>query len=55
MSKRKTQEQGCCGTCHHNRYDVDTKTWVCKNRESDNFALETTYRDSCIDYEERWQ
>lgn len=43
----------CCGTCrYHVRGEIPGE-WVCNNAESENYALETDYSDSCLDYEGR--
>ena len=45
----------CCGTCrYHVRGEIPGEgEWVCNNAESENYALETDYSDSCLDYEGR--
>ena len=51
MARRNKNEEGCCGTCRHYRFDTEELAWMCMNQESDNFVVETEYSDTCIDYE----
>lgn len=41
-----------CGNCAFNRYNEDVKGFVCNNQDSENYACETLFDDSCEDYEE---
>ena len=45
----------CCGTCkYHVSGEVPGESdWVCNNGESEYYALETEYSDTCGDWEER--
>lgn len=42
----------CCGTCtYHICMPLDE--WVCDNEDSEAYALDTAYGDSCDCYESR--
>ena len=45
----------CCGTCeYHLPGEVPGKgDWVCNNGESEYYALETEYSDTCDDWYEK--
>lgn len=40
-----------CGNCEHHLNKEGE--WICANRDSDLYGLETGYEDSCLDFEER--
>ena len=40
-----------CGNCKWRRYWQGE--WICSNPDSDYNGLETEYKDSCYDYEEK--
>lgn len=42
-------EKEICGNCQWHRCQGDD--WYCTNAESDNYGLETDYKDGCGDYE----
>ena len=52
----------CCGKCRHNKmkyeYQASNKKriykgWVCDNKNSECYGLETEYKEHCVDFEER--
>ena len=43
----------CCGTCRHHQRDPWDDEWVCNNEDSECYGVNTEYRDSCDDYEEK--
>ena len=50
----------CCGKCKHHKMNFEQKNgkrmfkdWICKNENSDYYGLETEYKDTCIDFEEK--
>lgn len=43
----------CCGTCKWHEHDNWDDEWVCSNTSSDCYGVNTEYRDSCTNYEER--
>lgn len=45
----------CCGKCKHCKLENRGiyKEWVCTNKESDNYGMETEYREKCEEFEER--
>ena len=45
------KEKKCCGTCQHHRKCCGE--WQCFNEQSENYAIETEYNDTCEDWEER--
>lgn len=51
MSIIKKEE--CCGTCKWHKREVINGEWVCMNKDSDNCAFETEYKDSCDQWESR--
>lgn len=42
----------CCGTCKFNDY-IPFSDFICDNPDSDNYGLETEYKDSCEGWEEK--
>ena len=44
-------EDCICGRCAFHR--KTNEEWVCSNEDSDNYALEIEYGDTCDDFEER--
>lgn len=42
----------CCGTCTYH-IPMLAEEWVCDNENSENYGLETGYRDCCDDYESK--
>lgn len=40
-----------CGNCEHHDQDRGTGEWICMNRNSDLWGLETGFEDTCLDYE----
>lgn len=40
-----------CGECEYRRY-IDGE-WVCDNEESENYGLEVSYSDDCVDFEKK--
>jgi len=38
-----------CGECKYHKYSPSDGEWICTNEDSDNYALETEYCDSCVD------
>lgn len=52
MAKREYNENNrICGTCQHHRKCCGE--WQCFNEQSENYAVETEYDDTCEDWEER--
>lgn len=43
----------CCGTCECSEWDKELKSYICDNKDSENYGIETQYGESCIDYMER--
>jgi len=44
----------CCGNCKYHKYGFDDDdSWYCDNDNSDYYACETEYSDSCEDFEEK--
>ena len=45
--------QQYCGTCKYCIYDEYEKEWVCTNPDSDNYSMDTSYKDLCEEWEGR--
>lgn len=45
----------CCGKCEYHKLEQigNSAEWVCANKESDNYGMETEYRESCEEFKER--
>ena len=46
-------EETICGNCRHNKYDRQTKDFVCNNQDGEYYGLSTSYDDMCDEYEEK--
>ena len=44
-------DKDVCGTCRYHK--KQNSEWVCSCRMSDYYSLETEYKDSCEEHEER--
>lgn len=48
------EKETCCGTCrHHASLAITDGEWVCMNKDSDYYSIETEWQDYCPDYERR--
>ena len=45
-------QESKCGTCRHSTYLGDGE-YLCKNIESENYGVWTTYDEWCIDWESK--
>ena len=48
--------ENVCGTCKNKHFNWGThgeKTWTCDCEQSEYYALDVTYNDTCEEWEER--
>lgn len=51
--KRGIKMEKICGKCKHNKYDQETKNFICNCNKSDEFGIYTAYDDHCDCWEEK--
>lgn len=48
------EEKEVCGTCQYHRFDKRQGVFICVNDDSEYCGLDTEYKDTCENYEDRF-